>query len=959
MLAFELPLAPVAQGSSFDGALLLPAGFTASALVIDMEFPPGAFDSVEFDRGTGLSAADKLDKNGPAGERGIARVVITRDGAGGVAGPAELLVFRARLRGRRGAPCFLRARLLSGADADLIAFDAEVVEGTVFVAAGSLGVVTTALERANRGQPWHEVLIAEGGQPPYHWRLASGALPGGVTLGEGGVISGVPGASGTFPVTFAVSDSAAPAAGPVPCALDIVVTAPLPQITTEVLPVAAAGHAYAADLAATGGAAPYRWSANGLPAGLAVVGSQIVGMPEQGVPTGEHVVELIVEDSTATPPLTASRMVALELRSALQVARHVVADVSQVHLAPNLLVVDYELDAEVNVVVAAGPGVRETQEIIDRAMEEIVSAIVSTDCLDGPPAPTPPPDAGLGVPGGFGPPDRSPLPGDRLSCREKLTPLLDEYRDLRNARRTANVLSKGITVVIDGTPVYTHTDGLAGKRTSTGRAAYAMRKTAQNDAMQQALKKDKDRKALLKHAQARIEALIKKAADQKHAAGAKTKSAKFKIVPKTWKPGAPVTKLVDDRIAALSGWISHIDWDALFPASGKPVIKLTTGPHRIEVSAFASYLIAPGSILGHMTAHSSTITSKVTLRPRNPEHWPRLDCAVVCQGYGGQFTQDVNLHPSDVDLLAIGRDGLSLMPATGDPAAPYAAPRPFQRQPGFAAQKVFAGVADDIGRTWVLASSGSRLAIIRNQGVGGFAQPHAHVFDARAGSIVDTLLLETGAGHVAAAVLFPGEVATVGDLAALAAGGAPSVVSTPVQSRVVHDEAAAFCRIPALTPVTADRAIAVVWLYSGTLTWHELGADGRPAPFHGVAPLDVVDLTHRCPAVVSFTDAGSVRLAAVATEARELLSWTFPDGIRPDLPDFTFAALPASPRHLQPAFGLGLALFLGPQSQVFLLTADGLEPLAPESGTSSMHGRGMVVALGRRSGGEVRILERR
>lgn len=46
------------------------------------------------------------------------------------------------------------------------------------------------------------------GSPPYHWSLAGGALPPGVTLASSGEISGVPGEQGSFAFDVRVEDSA-------------------------------------------------------------------------------------------------------------------------------------------------------------------------------------------------------------------------------------------------------------------------------------------------------------------------------------------------------------------------------------------------------------------------------------------------------------------------------------------------------------------------------------------------------------------------------------------------------------------------------------------------------------------------------------------------------------------------------------------------------------------------------
>ncbi len=50
-------------------------------------------------------------------------------------------------------------------------------------------------------------LIATGGTAPYSWNLASGSLPGGLTLNSNGTISGTPNAGGTFNFSVRVADA--------------------------------------------------------------------------------------------------------------------------------------------------------------------------------------------------------------------------------------------------------------------------------------------------------------------------------------------------------------------------------------------------------------------------------------------------------------------------------------------------------------------------------------------------------------------------------------------------------------------------------------------------------------------------------------------------------------------------------------------------------------------------------
>ena len=58
------------------------------------------------------------------------------------------------------------------------------------------------------GTPYSTTLLAEGGNPPYTWSVASGALPPGLLLASAtGIISGTPTTAGTFGFTVQVTDS--------------------------------------------------------------------------------------------------------------------------------------------------------------------------------------------------------------------------------------------------------------------------------------------------------------------------------------------------------------------------------------------------------------------------------------------------------------------------------------------------------------------------------------------------------------------------------------------------------------------------------------------------------------------------------------------------------------------------------------------------------------------------------
>jgi hypothetical protein len=152
-----------------------------------------------------------------------------------------------------------------------------------------LSVSTSSLPQGQVGASYSTPLAATGGTPPYHWALASGALPAGLTLAASGTITGTPSAATNANVALIglkVTDSGSPAQSSART-LSLTIAPSALVVTTTSLAGAQVGKAYTATLTATGGTPPLTWSiaAGSLPAGLSLTPSSgvIAGTPQAAV----------------------------------------------------------------------------------------------------------------------------------------------------------------------------------------------------------------------------------------------------------------------------------------------------------------------------------------------------------------------------------------------------------------------------------------------------------------------------------------------------------------------------------------------------------------------------------------------------------------------------------------------------------------------------------------------------
>lgn len=177
---------------------------------------------------------------------------------------------------------------------------------------GPLGILTSGtLTRGTVGLFYTHTLQGKGGAPPYHWTIASGALPGGVLLNANtGVISGVPGPGqyGTFMFTVTLADSQASPASVTSSTLTVVVDpAPLVIANSGDFANGKLNTDYSQQVLVTGGRTPYTWAlaagSGPLPPGLTL--NPTTGFIT-GKPTGTGLFTFTVAVTDATPTTVTS-----------------------------------------------------------------------------------------------------------------------------------------------------------------------------------------------------------------------------------------------------------------------------------------------------------------------------------------------------------------------------------------------------------------------------------------------------------------------------------------------------------------------------------------------------------------------------------------------------------------------------------------------------------------------------
>lgn len=170
---------------------------------------------------------------------------------------------------------------------------------SITIGTATLSITTTSLPDGVVGVAYTTTVSAVGGQGPYTWTLATGALPAGLTLTNSGGLSaaiiGTPTTAGAFSFAVRVQDSTGLSAT---AALAIAVTSGTSAltITTLSLPSGTVGVPYSILITSTGGVGEHAWgtTAGALPPGLSLAASTASAVLLNGTPTTEGIFNFTV-----------------------------------------------------------------------------------------------------------------------------------------------------------------------------------------------------------------------------------------------------------------------------------------------------------------------------------------------------------------------------------------------------------------------------------------------------------------------------------------------------------------------------------------------------------------------------------------------------------------------------------------------------------------------------------------
>jgi hypothetical protein len=180
---------------------------------------------------------------------------------------------------------------------------------TLNVTATALLITTKTLPNGVVGTAYSQQLVATGGTTPYTWSVVGGNLPTGLTLSQGGLLSGIPSANGSYNFSVQVKDSGTVPQTATQTFSGVVIYSAL-SITTASLPNGSLKNAYSQTLQATGGQGTYTWSlTSGTVPGLTLSTTGVLS----GTPTTAGTYSLTVQVTDQSIPQTATRQFSLTI----------------------------------------------------------------------------------------------------------------------------------------------------------------------------------------------------------------------------------------------------------------------------------------------------------------------------------------------------------------------------------------------------------------------------------------------------------------------------------------------------------------------------------------------------------------------------------------------------------------------------------------------------------------------
>jgi len=169
---------------------------------------------------------------------------------------------------------------------------------TILPSSSPLSVSPGSLPTLTAGTPFSQTLTTTGGTGPYTYALQSGALPLGVSLSSGGVLSGTPTQRGGYTFSVRATDSTTPTANFVDKGYTGSVQNPTLTLTTNA-GTAIQGAPFSQTLSTSGGVAPYVYQleTGTLPSGITISSAGVVSGTTSAAP-GNYPVVLRVGDAS-------------------------------------------------------------------------------------------------------------------------------------------------------------------------------------------------------------------------------------------------------------------------------------------------------------------------------------------------------------------------------------------------------------------------------------------------------------------------------------------------------------------------------------------------------------------------------------------------------------------------------------------------------------------------------------